>query len=95
MYVLNQKSPLSINYEKPNEKNLDCLYKTDSEIKLKTNHSYFTQCILQLAVTKLRYFVVWTSRFKFIDTISFYDIMRKNIKEKSIALYKDFYLRNF
>ena len=39
------KCPLLINYEKPNEKNLDYLYKSDSEIKLKTNHSYFTQCI--------------------------------------------------
>ena len=53
------KCPLSINYEKPNEKNLNYLYESDSEITLKTNHSYFTQCILQLAVTnrKLCYFV--------------------------------------
>ena len=29
------KRSLSINYEKPNEKNLDYLYKSDSEIKLK------------------------------------------------------------
>ena len=33
------KCTLSINYEKPNEKNLDYLYKSDSTIKLKTNHS--------------------------------------------------------
>ena len=46
------KMPLSINYEKQNEKNLDYLYKSDSEIKLKTNHSYFTQCMLQAAITK-------------------------------------------
>ena len=52
--------PLSINYEKPNEKNLDYLHKSESEIKLKTNHAYFTQSILQMAVTnrKLCYFVV-------------------------------------
>ena len=51
---------MSINYEKANKKNLDYLYKSDSEIKLKTNHSYFTQCILQVAVAnrKLCYFVV-------------------------------------
>ena len=58
-------------------KKLDYLYKSDSEIKLKTNHSYFTQCILQMAGTnrKLCYFVVWTPHSKFIDTISFNDIM--------------------
>ena len=33
------KCPLSINYEKSNEKNLDYLYKSDNELKLKTNHS--------------------------------------------------------
>ena len=31
------KYPLSINYEKPDEINLHYLYKSDSEIKLKTN----------------------------------------------------------
>ena len=38
---------LSINYGISNEKNLDYLYKSESGIKLKTSHSYFTQCILQ------------------------------------------------
>ena len=68
---------LSINYEKPNEKNLDYLYKTDIKIKLKTNHSYFTQCKLQMAVTnrELCYFAVWTPHGKVIDTISFCDII--------------------
>ena len=56
------KCPLSINYEKSNEKNLDYLYKSDNELKLKTNRSYFAQRILQMDVTnkKLCYFVVWT-----------------------------------
>ena len=98
------KSPLSINFQKPNEKNLlftyiyiYYLYKSDSEIKLKTNHSYFTHCILQMAVTniKLCYFVVWTPHGKVIDTISFDGIMWKDIKEKLIAFYKDLYLRIF
>ena len=71
------KCPLSTNYEKQNEKNLNYLYKSDCEIKLKNNHSDFTQCILQLAVTnrKLCYFVVWTPHVKVIDTINFDDIM--------------------
>ena len=64
------KYPLSINFQKPNEKNLDYLYKSDSEIKLKTNHSYFTHCILQTAVTniKLCYVVVWTPHGKVLMT---------------------------
>ena len=45
------KWPFSMNSEKADEKNLGYLYKTDSEIKLKTTSSYFIQCILQTAVT--------------------------------------------
>ena len=72
------KCPLSISYEKANEKSLDYLYKSDSEIKLKASHSYFTQCILQMVETnrKLCYFVAWIGHLKVIDTISFDDVMR-------------------
>ena len=78
-------------------KNLDYLYKSDSEIKLKTNHSYFTQCILQMTVTNrnLCYSVAWTLHDKVIDTISCDNVMWNDIKEHLIAFYKDFYLRNF
>ena len=50
-----------------------------------------------MAVTnrKLCYFVVWTLHDKTIDTISFDDIMGKDVKEKLIAFYKDIYLKNF
>ena len=63
---------LSINYEETDNENLDYLYKSESEIKLKANHSYFTQCVLEMAVTnrKLYYFVVGSPHGKFIDTIS-------------------------
>ena len=44
---------------------------------------------------KSGYFVVWTAHGKVIDTISFDDIMWKDIKEKLIAFYKDFCLRKF
>ena len=90
------KCPLSINYEKPNEKMLDFLYKSDSEIKLKTNYSYFAQCILQMTVPNRRlcYFVVWILHGKVIDTI-FDDIMCKDIKEKLIAFHNDFYFIYF
>ena len=50
-----------------------------------------------MAVTnrKLCYFVVWTLHDKIIDTISFDDIMGKDVKEKFIAFYKDIYLKKF
>ena len=43
----------------------------------------------------LCYLDVWTLHVKVIDTISFDDVMWKDIKEKLIAFYKDFYLTNF
>ena len=50
-----------------------------------------------MAVTnkKLCYFVVSIPHDKVIDTISFDEIMWKDIKEKLIAFYKVFYLRIF
>ena len=39
------KMPFDNKLWEPNEKNLDYLSKSDTEIKLKTYHSYFTQCI--------------------------------------------------
>ena len=72
------KCPLSISYEKLNQKNLDYSYKSDSDIKLKNNHSYFTQYLLQMAGTnrKLCYFAVWTRHGKVIDTKSFDGLWR-------------------
>ena len=69
------KCPLSTNYIKT----LDYLYKSVSEIKLKANHSYFTQSVLEMAVTirKFYHFVV--------SSPSFDGIMWKDIKEKLIA----------
>ena len=42
-----RKCLLSISYEKPDKKNLDYLYKSEGEIKLKTNRVFFTQFIIQ------------------------------------------------
>ena len=91
------KCHLSIKYETLGEKNLDYLYKSESEIKLKTNYSVITQSILQMAVTnrKLCYFVVWTPHEKVIGSVTFDDIMWKDIKDKLTAFYKDFYFRIF
>lgn len=82
---------------KPEEKNLDYLYESDREIKLKISLSYFEQGLLQRAVTneKFYYFIVWTPHGKVIDTIIFYNVIQKDIKDKLIAFYKDFLLRNF
>ena len=82
---------------KSEEKNLDYLYESDREIKLKISLSYFEQGLLQRAVTneKFYYFIVWTPHGKVIDTIIFYNVIQKDIKDKLIAFYKDFLLRNF
>ena len=40
---------------------------------------------------KLCHFVACTTHRKVIDPISFYDLVWKDIKEKLIAFYKDFY----
>lgn len=82
---------------KPEEKNLDYLYESDHEIKLKISLSYFEQGLLQRAVTneKFYYFIVWTPHGKVIDTIIFYNVIQKDIKDKLIAFNKDFLLRNF
>ena len=57
------KCPYSINYTEPNEHNLDYLYKDGDTGKLKQNHKYLTQCLMQMGVTKTKnaYFVVWTT----------------------------------
>ena len=54
------KCPYSINYTEPNEQNLDYLYKDEDAVKLKQNHKYITQCLMQMAITKTKtaYFVV-------------------------------------
>ena len=56
------------------------------------NHSYFTECILQMAATnrKLCYFFVWTPHRKVIDTTTFDDIMWKDINKKLVIFLERF-----
>ena len=63
------KRPYSINYTEPNEQNLDYLCTVGEAVKLKQNHKYFTQCIMQMGVKKTQnsYFVVWTTHGRVID----------------------------
>ena len=42
------KCPDSINYIEPNEQNIDYLYKDGDTLKLKQDHKYFTQCLMQM-----------------------------------------------
>ena len=67
------KCPYSINYTETNEQNLDYLYKDGDAVKLKQNNKYFTQCLMQMRVTKAKpaYFVVWTTHGMVIDNITF------------------------
>ena len=48
------KCPYSINYTEPNEQNLDSLYKDGDTVKLRQNQKYFTQCLMQMGVTKTK-----------------------------------------
>ena len=67
------KCPYSINYTEPNEQNLEYLYKDGDTVKLKQNHKYFTQCLMQMGITKTKntYIVVWTTHGMVIDNITF------------------------
>ena len=67
------KCPYSINYTEPNEQNLEYLYKDGDTVKLKQNHKYFTQCLMQMGITKTKntYIVVWTTHGMVIENITF------------------------
>ena len=67
------KCPYSINYTEPNDQNLDSIYKDEDAVKLKQNHKNFTQCLMQVGVTKTKttYFVIWTTHGMEIDIITF------------------------
>ena len=73
------------------------IYKDGDAVKLKRNHKYFTQCLIQMGVTKTKtaYFLVWNTHRMVIDNIAFdkelWGSMRSNFK----LFYKDFYLNSF
>ena len=91
------KCPYSINYAEPNKQNLDYLHKDGDAVKLKQNHKYFTQCLMQMGVTKTKnaYVVVWIPHGIVIDYINFDKELWKSMKSNSEMLYKDFYLNSF
>ena len=84
--------PYSINYTEPNEQNLDYLYKDGDAVKLKQNHKYFTQYLMQMGVTKTKttYFVVWTTHGMVIDNIIIDKELWESMKSNFEMFYKDF-----
>ena len=89
--------PYSINYTAPNEQNLDYLHRDGDTVKLKQNHKYVTQFIMQIEVTKTKnaYFVVWTTHGMVIGNITFDKQLWESMKSKFEMFYKDFYLNSF
>ena len=91
------KCSYSINYTEPNEQNLDYLHKDEDTVKLNQNLKYFTQCLMQMGVTKPRkaYFVVWTTHGMVIDIITFDNELWESMKSNFEMFYKDFHLNSF
>ena len=89
--------PYSINYTEPNKQNLDYLYKDGDTVKLKQNHKYVTQFLMQMEVikTKNAYFVVWTTHGMVIGNITFDKELWESVKSNFEMFYKDFYLNSF
>ena len=52
------KFPYSLNYPEPKKQNLGYLYKDEDAVKLKRNHKYFTQCLMQMVVTNFSQFPI-------------------------------------
>ena len=67
------KYPYSINYTKSCYSNLEYLRLCGGKTVSKKSHKYYTQCMLQVAVTGTikKYFVVWTPHGMIIDEIYF------------------------
>ena len=67
------KCPYSINHLSPHdpEAKLTYLVKQDDEFVLSRTHRYYTQCLVQMAVTEMEhsYFMVWTPHGYVIDHI--------------------------
>ena len=85
-----------INFTTPTELNLPYLIKEGADVKLKTNHTYYTQCMLQMADTRcsVTYFVLWNPHGIVVDKIYFDLSLWNLLKEKIINYYKDYYLKS-
>ena len=94
---LEVKCPYSINYTSPDDPSvkLPYLLREGDKLQIIRKHKYFTQCLMQMAVTgcEKTYFVVWTPRGIVIDTVTFDNELWVSMQEKFTQYYMDFYLR--
>ena len=74
---LEVKCPYSINHLSPRDPDakLNYFIKNGDDLVLNKNHRYYTQCLVQMAVTESShsYFMVWTLHGFIIDHIDFDD----------------------
>ena len=91
------KCRYSINCTEPCYSNLEYLRRCNGKTVLKTSHKYYTQCMLQMAVTRTmeNYFVVWTPHEMIIDQIFFDNEFWCSMKNKSQKYYEHFLRPSF
>ena len=74
----------------------ECLYLTRDEngVKLKENHNYYYQVMMQLAVTGLQWchFFVWTPEESHLELIVFNEDKWQEMKDKIDIFFFDHYL---
>ena len=86
------KCPYSINYTSPLDDKVSLPYIKNKQLNRK--HPYFTQCMVQMGVTKVThsYFMVWTPHGHMIEHILFDDKLWTEMKQKLVSYYEQFYL---
>ena len=87
------KCPYSINFLSPQDPSVKLAFLTENNTKLKKNHKFYTQCQLQMYVTRAKkcFFMVWTSHGYVIDEIV-YDEEFCNELIASLRLFYKYYL---
>ena len=87
------KCSYSIKYTKPCYSNLEYFRLCDGNTVLKKSHKYYTQCMLQMAVTGTikNYFVVWTPHGMIIDELYFDNEFWCSVKNKFQKCYEHFF----
>ena len=82
-------------YAKPCYSNLEYLQICDGKTVLEKSHKYYTQCILQIAITGTikNYFVAWIPHGMIIDEIYFYNEFWCSMKNEFQEYYEHFIVR--
>ena len=92
---LEVKCPFSVRHTTPvdDSVNLPYLKKENGEHKLNQQHSYFTQCQVQMAVTEIPVsdFFIWTAHGYFIEKIKFCSSKWTEVKD----ILHDFYVKMY